>query len=112
MFSDRRFWTLTGLYGVLLLAALPLALGWVPPNRWYGFRIPGTLHRPEAWYAINAEGGLFFAAAMVICAGLNLLIFRMAPESVVERAGWINAALILLSFWLTSLELLDLLPGG
>lgn len=106
----RQFWTILSLYGVLVLSSLPLVFEWVPPNRWYGFRLPGARISPEAWYEINAIGGQNFAAAMVICAALNVLIFWKAPEAVLRIIVWINAGLILLSFWLVSLELVRHLP--
>jgi hypothetical protein len=106
----RRFWMITGLYGVLALATLPLALGLVPPNRWYGFRLPGARFDPESWYEINALGGLSFIAALVLCAGLNALIFWKGTPAMLRIVAWINAGLILLSFWLVSLELVQSLP--
>lgn len=107
---DRRFWTYLSLYVVLILAVQPLVLGWVPPNEWYGFRLPGARINPAAWYEVNRMGGLFFTAAMLICAALNTLLFWKGPERMVRIAGWINAGLILLSFWLVSLELVAYLP--
>ena len=56
--------------GVLLAVSLPLALGRVPPNRWYGFRTPGTLANRDVWYQANAESGKrLMAAAVTIAAG-------------------------------------------
>lgn len=40
--------------GILLaLISLPLIVGKVKPNPWYGFRVPTTLKNPEIWYAVN-----------------------------------------------------------
>lgn len=107
---DRRFWTLTSLYVVLAAAALPLALGWIPPNGWYGFRLPGAQMDPGSWYEVNALGGRLFIAAMAICAGLNALLFWKGTAPMLRIAAWINAGLIALSFWLVSLELVQSLP--
>lgn len=104
------FWAITGLYGVLVLATLPLLLRLVPPNRWYGFRLPGAQLDPKLWYELNALGGRQFIAALVICAALNALVFWKGTEPLLRIIGWINAGLILLSFWLVSLELLQALP--
>ena len=50
--------TLWGLYsgtGILLGGlALPLIVGRVPPNYWYGFRTPRTLASASLWYAATA----------------------------------------------------------
>ena len=106
----RRFWTITSLYAVLAAATLPLVLGLVPPNRWYGFRLPGARFDPEIWYQVNALGGKLFIAALLICAGINALIFWKGTEALLRIVTWINAGLILLSFWLVTLELVQSLP--
>ena len=106
----RRFWTLTSLYGVLIAATLPLALGLVPPNNWYGFRLPGARIDPQSWYEVNRLGGTYFIAALVICAGINALIFWKGVPAMLRIVAWINAGLIALSFWLVTLELLQSLP--
>ncbi len=107
----KGFWTAISLYAVLVAATLPLVLGGVPPNRWYGFRLPGAQIDPAAWYEINALGGRLFIAAMVICAGLNVLLFWKGPPALLRISGWINGGLILLSFWLVSLELVRHVSG-
>ena len=106
----KPLWTTLGLYGVLILAAVPLIAGWVPPNRWYGFRFPGALHSPELWYALNAAGGRNFAAAMAVCIAVNLVLLWKGTPALQRYRVWINAGLIFLSFWLVTLELLDRLP--
>lgn len=106
----RRLLTYLGLYAVLVLAAVPLILRWVPPNRWYGFRLPGARLDPQLWYEVNAVGGKLFAGAMVICLAVNLLLLWKGPQGVRHYLGWINAGLILLSFWLVTLQLMDYLP--
>ena len=46
------------LIGLLMIGlAIPLILGKVPPNSWYGFRIRLTLDDPEIWYPANRYGG-------------------------------------------------------
>jgi hypothetical protein len=100
-----------GLYGVLMLAALPLLFQWVPPNRWYGFRFPGAQLNPTLWYEINALGGKLFASGLLICAAINVLLIWRGPKEVVAYMPWVNAALILLNFWLVTSELLLHLPN-
>jgi len=107
-----RFLSIIGLYAVLSLASLPLALGAVPPNRWYGFlRIPSIRNHSEAWYGINALGGRLFLSAMLICAAINLLIYWKGSEIMHRMIVWINAGMIFMSFWLISLELINRFPG-
>jgi hypothetical protein len=107
----RKIWTFLGLYALLIAAAAPLALRLVPPNRFFGFRLPGTHAVPELWYAINAIGGKMFILSMVICAAINLIFLWRGLERALTYLGWINAALIVLSFWIVSQVLIRYLPG-
>jgi len=52
----------------LLLAVLsvPLILGKIGPNSWYGFRVRRTLDDPALWYPVNA-----FAAKTLLAVGLG-----------------------------------------
>jgi len=106
----RRQWTTLSLYGVLLLAALPLALGWIPPNRWYGFRFPGALFAPDLWYRLNALGGQMFIAGLLLCAGLNALAQWLAPKPFQPFLPWVSVGLVFINFWLVTTELVSRLP--
>ena len=103
-------WWYMGLYLVLILAALPLMFRLVPPNRWYGFRLPGAMVSPEAWFKINALGGNLLVASWILCMGVNLLVMMLSTERARPFLGWINLVLIFLSFWFVSQLLLDQLP--
>ena len=63
-------WIFTGAAVVILLTSIPMILGMVPRNRWYGARTP-------KWYAINRKWGIvsagISAAALLILAGFALL---------------------------------------
>ncbi len=56
----------------LLLAALsiPLILGKIGPNPWYGFRVKKTLNNPAVWYPANA-----YAAKRLLLVGLVSSLF-------------------------------------
>jgi hypothetical protein len=53
---------------LLVLLALPLLLGKVPPNPVYGFRIAPALDDPGLWYEANK-----YAAVRLIWAGLSVI---------------------------------------
>ena len=106
----KPFWRILGMYGVLALATLPLVVGWVPPNRWYGFRFPGAEHSPELWYRVNMLGGMQFLAALAVCVAANFLVVWKGTPAMTRNLGWINAVLILLSFWIVTLQILEQLP--
>lgn len=60
----------------LLLAglALPLIARRVPPNTWYGFRLPQTLQDPDVWYAVNAYAGRYLLAAGLALASVATVL--------------------------------------
>jgi hypothetical protein len=47
----------------LVVLSLPLVLGKVPPNPWYGFRVRRTLTDAAVWYAANRYSGWWMLAA-------------------------------------------------
>lgn len=93
-----QFWLIgAGLPFLLLLLGLPMALGKVPPNPWYGFRSPRALSSPDAWYPVNRLGGFSLMAAGVIAAlanGALAICFSDGPTEPVltwmalQSAGW------------------------
>lgn len=64
--------------GVLFIAlSIPLIMGRVKPNHWYGFRFAVTLNNPRIWYPANRLGGilllLYGLAVLGMVLGLMLL---------------------------------------
>ena len=47
---------LVGLPVLLIAVSIPLMLGMVPRNHWYGFRTPKTLSSDSVWYPANRIG--------------------------------------------------------
>ncbi len=65
----------------LLLAALsiPLILGKIGPNPWYGFRVKKTLNDPAVWYPVNTYAGRrLFVVGLV--GSLFALVFYFIPK--------------------------------
>jgi len=48
-------YTISG--GLLMALSIPLILGKIGPNPWYGFRVKKTLNDPAIWYPANAYSG-------------------------------------------------------
>jgi len=80
--------------GVLLaLLAIPLILGRVPPNRFYGFRVRATLENRKLWYSVNQYAGwrllivgmsaIFAAVAFSRIPGIGVDAYAMACLGVV-----------------------------
>jgi len=66
--------------GLLLIGlAIPLILGKVRPNAWYGFRIRLTLDNPDIWYPVNARAGRQLCAAGVVVLTVALAAL-LVPE--------------------------------
>ncbi len=81
----------------LLFAALGfllVALGWpmatrrVPPNRWYGLRVPATFADEHVWYEANAVAGRDIVALGAVVALVGLILPRLArlPDAVYTGA--------------------------
>jgi uncharacterized membrane protein len=73
------------LSGLLLVAAgFPLMRRRVPPNRWYGIRLPATLADERIWYSVNERSGrdvLTLGATITVFAlGAPRLLPRWSPE--------------------------------
>jgi uncharacterized membrane protein len=53
--------------------AVPLVLGLISPNRFYGVRTPRTLSDEGVWYAVNRAAGVAVMVASCVYAGVALL---------------------------------------
>lgn len=64
----------------LLIAALslPLWLGKVKPNRFYGFRTPRVTSDPRVWYSVNRVAGRDLCLAGIAMAALSAVL-GLAP---------------------------------
>jgi uncharacterized membrane protein len=67
---------------VIILVGWPLATRRVPPNQWYGVRVPATMGDPAIWYEANAVTGLdLFRLGLVLFAvSLLLQLIPGLPE--------------------------------
>jgi formate hydrogenlyase subunit 3/multisubunit Na+/H+ antiporter MnhD subunit len=73
--------------GLLLFGlAWPLAFRRVPPNRWYGLRVPATFADERVWYEANARTGrdMMALGGIVVLVGLFLpLVVPLRREAYV-----------------------------
>lgn len=87
--------------GLLFLGlATPLIGRRVPPNQWYGFRVPKTLSSPNIWYPVNQHSG-----KELYKTGLRLIIaaFALALVPGMKAEFYVSAC--------TAVLLLDLTRG-
>ena len=64
----------------LICLAVPMVLGVVPPNRFYGFRTPKTLSSPGIWYPANRVSGWCLIAGGALAIGINLALWLTHPD--------------------------------
>jgi uncharacterized membrane protein len=83
--------------GVLFtLLGVPLAAQMVPPNRFYGFRIPSTLASADLWYRVNRATGIDLVVAGMLILALALFMFTV-PRPVPLLGNKLAAAVVLLA---------------
>lgn len=86
----------------LLLAALgiPLMLGRVPPNQFYGVRVASAISDPRVWYPINKRGGrdllLIGVAYTLLGVGVALAFRDRVPTYVILIASMLLTVAVLL----------------
>jgi uncharacterized membrane protein len=86
--------TIHTLAGLLIAGlSLPLILGRVPPNRWYGFRTPRTLSDASVWYPANAYSGRWLLGCGLVIAAAAVILTQV-PGMSVEVYGWSMLAVI------------------
>lgn len=64
-------------------SAVPLVAGWVPPNWFYGFRIPQTMSSPEEWYPANRLMGFYMLGSQVVA----MVAMGRVAEAIQSRLG-------------------------
>src|SRR6476659_5681287 len=73
------------LVGLLFIGvAIPLVLEKVPPNPWYGFRVPQTLNNPAVWYPANAYCGwllIVFGFVLALVAIILAFVPNLSAEA-------------------------------
>jgi uncharacterized membrane protein len=92
--------------GVIIVIAIPLILGKVPRNRFYGFRTRYTLSSDEVWYRANKISsiamliaGLFWLAAAIVLPAT--MASSQSPLLLVRLLGPVSIVIALaVSFWL------------
>jgi SdpI/YfhL protein family len=66
--------------GLASVLAIPMVLGLVPPNRYYGFRTPKTLGSADVWYKANRICGYCLALAGIAAICHNLVFLHDHPD--------------------------------
>jgi uncharacterized membrane protein len=74
--NERAPWLLASAPLLILAISVPLALGWVDPNPFYGVRTAATQASDAAWYRANTASGLVGICSGLVGLGVNMLAVR------------------------------------
>lgn len=77
---------------VVLVLAVPLYLGRVPRNAWYGMRIPKTMASDHAWYLANRYLGRMLLRAGSCALLGSLALMQAAPYLSMDALAWLGLA--------------------
>jgi uncharacterized membrane protein len=80
------------LLAVIGLAGIPLMLGVVPPNAYYGWPTRRSSSKPELWRQVN----MFLGRAVVIATALAALAI-MAYNGTWLKSGWAQLFVVILA---------------
>lgn len=102
------FMIMFSLSGLLVTGlAIPMILGKVKPNWWYGFRTPKTLGDEQIWYKANTYAGkLMLITGLSWIVGAIVLRYIPAIGGSFELYNW--AYLLLVTIGLAALLILSL----
>ena len=87
---------------ILILVSIPLIFRWIPPNRFYGLRIPATLGNASIWYDANALSGRHLFELGLAMVALELLLPRSLRTPVLATVGWVGLVGIMIADWRTA----------
>jgi len=74
---------------VLVGVSIPLIQQMVPPNPWYGFRVPRTLNNPALWYPANT-----YAAWRLMWVGVATIITAIVSYFIADLKLEIYASIV------------------
>lgn len=86
-----------GLGVLLTFLGIPLWRGFIPPNRWYGVRLPAERADVPTWYAANARFGrtlTIVGAALTSAAAVALAARWTTMESAIILALGVIAGVV------------------
>lgn len=89
---------LTGL--IFMAIGLPLIMGKVKPNRWYGFRTRKTLSNTRVWYPANKVMGYDILLAGIVMAIAATILLLIGQRLDVSTSAAINLIVMLITLGL------------
>jgi uncharacterized membrane protein len=83
-----------GLSVLLVLVSLPLLFRRIPPNAFYGLRVPATYADEWVWYEANALAGRDMVALGVLLAVLALVLPVFGLQGDTPKLVWAAVAAV------------------
>jgi len=87
---------------ILIVLSIPLVFRWVPPNRFFGLRIPSTLGNESVWYDANALSGRHMIVLGLLMVALEFLLPRSARIPILRVVGTVGFFAIVALNWRTA----------
>jgi len=87
---------------VLIVLSIPLIFRWIPPNRFFGLRIPATLRNQSVWYDANARNGRHLFAFGLVMVLLEFVLPARLRIPVLRTIGTIGFVTIVVADWRTA----------
>lgn len=94
--------------GLMIVVCAPLVLGLVPPNNWYGIRLPAFMSA-EKWYPLQRRGGLLLLGLGVVLVAVGILLHWVAPP-LSQRVQILLTVLLIPIFYTTMVAMLIFAP--
>lgn len=94
---------------LLIVLTAPLVLGLVPPNGWYGIRLPGFA-KPEHWYPLQLRGGLLVMVLGIGLALAGVLLHWVAPP--LSQRTQILLTVLLIPIFYTTMVGVTIMAGA
>jgi len=90
---------------IFVLIGLPMALGLVPPNAFYGIRTAETLAVDEIWYAANSVAGTAAVVFGLTGTAINIGVRRSASATLGQKqyVSYVTTILVALAMTVAGL---------
>jgi hypothetical protein len=75
---------------IFLAVSIPLVLGWIPKNRFYGIRTKKTLSDERIWRSVNSLGGRLIVASSLIYLSVAALVPYSSDSA--SSVWWVHIA--------------------
>jgi uncharacterized membrane protein len=87
---------------VLIVFAIPLIFRWIPPNRFFGLRIPATHSDVSVWYDANALVGRHMFALGLVMVLLEFVLPASSRIAVLRVVGTVGFVIMIVVDWRTA----------